>query len=79
MADYEQYYQKSIEALTLLIKEKKEIPTEKDWNRMAVEKGYLTSQSIGFIAQAKFPQLCKTIYKEIQKQIKKEKKNEYLA
>ncbi len=73
MADYEQYYQKSITALTNLIKEKKEVPTEKMWNRLAGMENYLTSQSLGFIAQAKFSELCKKIYKEIQKQNKKEK------
>ncbi len=74
MADYEQYYQKSIEGLTELIKENREIPTEKVWNRLAGEKDYLTSQSLGFIAQMKFPELCKKIYKDIQKQNKKENK-----
>ncbi len=74
MADYEQYYQKSIEALTQLIEEKREVPTEKVWNTLAGEKDYLTSQSLGFIAQMKFPELSKKIYKEIQKQKKKEKK-----
>lgn len=73
MTDYEQYYQKSLEALTNLIKDKREIPTEKAWNRLAGDNGYLTSQSLGFIAQMKFPELCKKIYKEVQKQKKKEK------
>ena len=72
MADYKEYYQKSITALTQLIKEKKIIPTEKVWNRVAGQEGYLTSQSLGFIAQEKFPELCKKIYKEIQQQNKKE-------
>lgn len=73
MADYEKYYQKSIEALTQNIRQNKEVPTEKVWNRLAGEKGYLTSQSMGFISQMKFSELCKKIYKEIQKQNKKEK------
>ncbi len=33
----------------------------------------LTSQSLGFIAQTKFSEICKRIYKEIQKQNKKER------
>ena len=74
MADYEQYYKKSIEELRKLIEEKKEIPTERIWNKIAEEKGYLTSQSLGYIAQIKFPELCKKIYKEMQKQKKEEKK-----
>lgn len=73
MANYEQYYQKSITALTKLIKEKKEVPTEKEWNHLAGIDNYLTSQSLGFIAQAKFSEICRKIYKEIQKQSKEEK------
>ena len=73
MANYEQYYQKSIMALTKLIKEKKDVPTEKEWNHLAGTDNYLTSQSLGFIAQAKFLEICKKIYREIQKQNKKEK------
>lgn len=74
MADYEQYYQKSIQELRNLIREKSEIPTEKIWNKIAEEQGYLTSQSLGYIAQVKFPELCKNIYREIQKQKKEEKR-----
>lgn len=73
MTDYEQYYQESLSELTQLIQEKREIPTEKAWNRLAAEKGYLTSQSLGFIAQLKFPELCKKIYKETQKNQKEKK------
>lgn len=73
MSNYEQYYQKSITALTELIRERKEVPTEKEWNRLAGIDNYLTSQSLGFITQAKFSEICKKIYKEIQKQNKKEK------
>ena len=73
MANYEQYYQKSIMALTKLIKEKKDVPTEKEWNHLAGTDNYLTSQSLGFIAQAKFSEIFKKIYREIQKQNKKEK------
>lgn len=73
MADYEQYYRKSITALTELIRQKRDVPTEKEWNHLAGTDNYLTSQSLGFIAQAKFSEICKKIYREIQKQNKKEK------
>jgi len=73
MADYEQFYQTSIKALEEWIIENKDVPTEKVWNRLAGTEGYLTSQSLGFISQMKFAELCKKIYKEIQKQNKKEK------
>ena len=52
----------------------KEVPTEKEWNHLAGTDNYLTSHSLGFIAQTKFSEICKKIYKEIQKQNKKEKK-----
>lgn len=73
MADYEQYYRTSITALTELIRQKRDVPTEKEWNHLAGTDNYLTSQSLGFIAQAKFSEICKKIYREIQKQNKKEK------
>ena len=73
MENYEEYYQTSIEALRQYIEKNKEIPTEKIWNKMAVQKSYLTSQSLGYLAGVKFPDLCKKIYKETQK---KKKKNE---
>lgn len=72
MAGYEQYYQKSIMALTELIRKRKMPPTEKEWNHLAGADNYLTSQSLSFIAQAKFSEICKRIYKEVQ-QSKKEK------
>ena len=73
MTDYEKYYQTSIEVLTKIIKEQKKVPTEKSWNRLAGNGGYLTSQSLGFISQTKFSELCKNIYKEIQNKKEKNK------
>lgn len=74
MADYEQFYQTSVKALEQWIVENKDVPTEKLWNKMAGSKGYLTSQSLGFISQMKFAKLCKKLYKNIQAQNKKERK-----
>ncbi len=79
MANYEEHYQKSIDALTKLIQEKKEIPTEKEWNILAGENGYLTSQSLKFITDDKFQDLCRRIYKEYKKQEKEKKTNEHMA
>lgn len=72
MANYEQFYQKSIEALTEYIEKNMDVPTEKEWNRMAIEKDYLTSQSMGYIANTKFPEICKKIYKELRKKRKED-------
>ena len=67
MANYEQYYEKSLKELTKYIENNKTIPTEKVWNDMAFESNYLTSQTLGYMAGLKFPELCKKIYKQIQK------------
>ncbi len=74
MADCEQFYQMSVKALTQWIIENKDVPTEKVWNRLAGTEGYLTSQSLGYLSQMKFAQLCKKLHKNIQIQNKKEKK-----
>ena len=67
MAEYEQYYKKSIESLTKYIEENKAMPTEKVWNQIAFNNNYLTSQSLGYLAGLKFPELCKKIYKQTQR------------
>lgn len=67
MTNYEQYYSASMQALTKYISEKRSLPTEKVWNKIAVQGDYLTSQSLGYLSGIKFPELCKKIYKEIQK------------
>lgn len=72
MANYEQFYQRSMEALTEYIEKNMDVPTEKEWNKMAIEKDYLTSQSIGYISNMKFPEICKKIYKELRKKRKEE-------
>ncbi len=68
MANYEQYYQESIEALTQYIKENKSIPTEKVWNKIAFAKNLLTSQSLGYLSGIKFSDICKDIYKNYKKE-----------
>lgn len=66
MSNNEQYYKNSIEALTQYIQKTKIIPTEKMWNKKAVEENLLTSQTLGYLSGVKFPDLCKTIYKQMQ-------------
>ncbi len=67
MSDYKEFYDQSMNALTQYIENNKELPTEKVWNRLAVEQDYLSSQTIGYLSGMKFPDLCKKIYKDIQK------------
>ena len=76
MTNYQEYYEKSMEELRKYICEKKEVPTEKIWNQYAIEKGYLTSQTIGYLEGMKFPDLCKKIYKELKPKRKKQKVKE---
>ena len=68
MSNYEQYYQKSIDALMQYIKENKKIPTEKVWNKIAIKDELLTSQTLGYLYGAKFPDLCKELYQKISKE-----------
>ena len=68
MANYEQYYQESVEELTQYIKENKSVPTEKVWNKIAATKSLLTSQSLGYLSGMKFSDLCKDIYKNCKKE-----------
>lgn len=70
MANYEEFYQKSIEELTKYIKENKLIPTEKVWNKLAFKNENLTSQSLSYLSGMKFSDLCKELYQNIQKEKK---------
>lgn len=67
MSDYREFYEKSMKALTEYIEDNREMPTEKMWNRLAIAQDYLSSQTIGYLSGMKFPDLCKKIYKDIQK------------
>lgn len=67
MSNYEEYYKESIEVLTKYIIKTKIIPTEKEWNKIAINDNYLTTPTISYISGMKFPELCKKIYKEVKK------------
>lgn len=64
MTNYEEYYKESLEVLTKYITNTRIIPTEKEWNKIAIEKNYLTGPSISYVSGIKFPELCKKIYKK---------------
>ncbi len=68
MSNYEECYQESMKVLTKRITDTKIIPTEKEWNELAMKNNYLTALSIGYISGVKFPELCKKIYKKIRKE-----------
>ena len=67
MLDSKQVYQKSIEVLTKHIFDAKTIPTEREWNKMAVEGSYLTTPSISYISGESFPELCKKNIQTVKK------------
>lgn len=58
------YYEKSLKALEKYIKKTKTRPNEKNWNKLAVQNGYLSSESIGYICGIGFNKLCRKIIKK---------------
>ncbi len=45
--------------MTKYITDTRIIPTEKEWNKIAVKNNYLTGPSISYASGIKFPELCK--------------------
>ncbi len=70
MTDYKQYYEQSIIELEQYIQNSGEIPTEKEWNQMAVKKDLLSGPTLAYLSGEKFPELCKKIYKNIRRKKK---------
>lgn len=69
----ENYYNKSIMALTEYIKQIEVNPNESLWNKYAVSNNYLSAESIGYIYGDGFNKLCKEIRKEIKSYYKDKK------
>lgn len=61
------YYNKSIYGLIEYIKNNEKNPNEKNWNKIAVENNYLSSETIGYLYGDGFNKLCKDIRKKIKK------------
>lgn len=55
------FYMKSLQK----IKELKRLPSEKDYNKIAMEENLLSSESLKFISKKNFSQLCKEIRREV--------------
>ena len=51
------FYMKSLQK----IKELPRILNEKEYNKLAMEEGLLSSESLKFISKKKFKQLCKEV------------------
>ena len=56
-------YDQSIQALQLYMNITKLIPSEKEWNRFAMEEKLLSSQSIQYLIQSGFNKLCRKLIK----------------
>lgn len=61
------YYEESIYALIEYIKENEQNPNEKKWDKIAVDKKYLSSKTIGYISGVGFNKLCRNLRKQINK------------
>lgn len=61
-------YEESIIGLKEYIKEIREVPNGQMWNAHAIQFGYLSSKSIGFLSPCGFNKLCRNLLKEINKE-----------
>ena len=61
---------KSLEILKQYLKTYKQIPSEKTWNKIAVESNCLSSKTIQYISGFKFNKLCRNLIKETNKENK---------
>lgn len=52
-----EFYEKSLQKIKRLLK----IPTEKEWNTIAKLEGYLTSESMKYISNMDFNDLCEKV------------------
>lgn len=59
------YYNDSFEALIKYIQINDINPSEVRWNHYAIKKGYLSSQTMGYIYGQGFNKLCKEIRKKL--------------
>lgn len=64
MQDFTKIYEISIIELNKLIKSTKTRPSEKAWNKYAVENGFLLSGTIKYISGKSFNILCREIIKQ---------------
>ena len=60
---------KSKEILIEYLKENKKNPTEKEWDKYAVQVNCLSSKTMGFVDGEGFKKLCYKLRKEIKKSL----------
>ena len=56
-------YNQSMQALQLYMNITRIIPSEKEWNRFAMEEKLISSQSIQYFSQSGFNKLCRKLIK----------------
>lgn len=61
------YYEESIYALIEYMKNNKKNPSEKEWDKFAINEKHLSSKTIGYISGIGFNKLCRNLRKEINK------------
>lgn len=61
------YYEESIYALIEYMKNNEKNPNEKEWDKFAVCRRYLSSKTIGYIYGKGFNKLCRNLRKQINK------------
>ena len=52
-----EFYEKSLQKIKKLLKN----PTEREWNTIAKLEGYLSSESIKYISNMSFQELCQKV------------------
>lgn len=57
-------YEKNMEALRLYIKVVKNVPSEYQWNKYAIQEKLLSSKTIEYYSGKKFNKLCREIIKK---------------
>ena len=62
--EFIEIYTKSMIELEKLIKKNKARPSEKAWNKYAIENGFLLSGTIKYISGKSFNILCREIIKQ---------------
>ena len=60
-------YIQSKKALTAYILNHEINPSEKKWNKLAIQNNFLSSKTLGYIEGIGFNKLCKKIRKELKK------------
>lgn len=61
------YYLDSIIELTKYMKVNEKNPSESRWNKQAIQKGCLSSKTLGYMYEGGFNNLCREIRKELNK------------